>query len=774
MKKYNRTILAAAFIAAFGIVGCGSDGSDGADGADGVNGVDGVDGADGTSAALTVSTVENAYDFNLQLDPADIVVVGSDPFSIKFTVSGKGSGNKTVPFSGLERVALYVMSQSANTTDSGAPMLWTSHTLANSFGSSMYCNLTGSTTARDGSVVNACTLVEDTANPGTYIGTWAHEGNAPVVFADGDANDLVRVMIRAYDVVNADGDDISDKILSTPLDFIPATGELAVSEKDSVSNAACINCHGELTGYDDSDKRISKIAAHHNYQKVENCVACHNPAYAADQNDPELGFNPNFNAMIHTIHAGGHLAEWGVLQGDAEAFAEVHFPTELNECTACHDNGDQWKENIYREACVGCHVTVNFETGEGHSDFELPQADDSQCMNCHVSGLSPASAHKVGKRAEYADLLTVDFTSITAVPSATAGMQTLTIKANVTMNGVAVADGTNLGAYNATSNPTGMLPANGLLIGNVDATGKVNSWRDLSISLSLSSGTLSGGVLTIVKDVPDAQATGTIYIGSEANVCVKSGKVAGCGEDDLEYEYENPIGNTSSIKYFDLAGDTVNLMRTTDADRITVTEAKCNSCHGTLDYIKGRRHGTYTFDQCQNCHNETNGASGHDESWTKAEDGSVVVTPDLSYDNKDLVTVSHRFHSGNWNTIEGIYRDHTGELIGYPSNETDCAACHKDGAVFFADDGGLTSGKRAIKVGATSTNAGYYISPVAESCRSCHAHSNGAALAHFKSNGAIVEGDAMTDSDLPVESCATCHAEGKTYGLDKVHSTTSH
>ncbi|MBB1441544.1 hypothetical protein H5202_23635, partial [Shewanella sp. SG41-4] len=69
MKKYNRTLLAAAFIAAFGLAGCGSDGSDGADGATGTPGADGSDGSDGVSAGLTVTTVNNAYDFNLQLDP---------------------------------------------------------------------------------------------------------------------------------------------------------------------------------------------------------------------------------------------------------------------------------------------------------------------------------------------------------------------------------------------------------------------------------------------------------------------------------------------------------------------------------------------------------------------------------------------------------------------------------------------------------------------------------------------------------------------------------
>ena len=141
----------------------------------------------------------------------------------------------------------------------------------------------------------------------------------------------------------------------------------------------------------------------------------------------------------------------------------------------------------------------------------------------------------------------------------------------------------------------------------------------------------------------------------------------------------------------------------------------------------------------------------------------------MTFNNKDLFTVAHRFHSGNFGVVEGIFRDANGALFGYPSPETDCTACHKDGAKLFATDGGLTSGKRSIKVGSN------YISPVAESCRTCHAHSDAAAVAHFVSNGATVEGvNATTSSNLPVESCATCHAEGKTYGIDKVHAEVAH
>ncbi|MDI5834406.1 cytochrome C, partial [Shewanella xiamenensis] len=92
--------------------------------------------------------------------------------------------------------------------------------------------------------------------------------------------------------------------------------------------------------------------------------------------------------------------------------------------------------------------------------------------------------------------------------------------------------------------------------------------------------TLSGGVLTIVKDVPDAQATGTIYVGSEANFCAKAGKVVSCNTTGLEYGPTSPIGNTSPVKFFNLDGGTAATARMSDPARITVAEAKCNACHG--------------------------------------------------------------------------------------------------------------------------------------------------------------------------------------------------
>ncbi|WP_281212405.1 OmcA/MtrC family decaheme c-type cytochrome [Shewanella insulae] len=752
MKKNKITLLAMALFCAIGVSAC----SDGEDGKDGAPGEPGVPGTPGAPAGSTVDAVATAADFKLTLQPADIVVVGADDFSIKFTATGKNAKGDDVPFTGLDKVALYVTNQVANTTDSGAPMLWSNNAVANEFGSSMYCTPTGKATARGGAEVNACTLVEDPENPGTYTGTWEHDGNAPVVAAAGDPNSMFRVMVRTYNVTDANGESISDKLLSTPLDFIPATGEMAVSAKDSVSSAACAQCHSELMGYDEGDTRIANIGAHHNYQKVENCIACHNPAYATDQYDPEKGFNANFNAMIHTIHVAGHVAPYGWVKGEAlEEFGDVHFPAELNECTSCHDNGNQWKENVYREACVGCHLTVNFDTGEGHSEFQLPQADDSQCMNCHIGNLSPEVVHKVGNRAIEQEQLVLDFQGVTVTDNGD-GTSALTVKTKVTINGAAPADGTVLDPY--------ITMAGNLLIGNIESDGTPIR----GLSMSAKGVAITGGILTTTKSFDSARLTGSIYVTADMLVCAAGGEVIQCADETRP----SKVAVSSPVKYYNLDDPAVAATepRMADPDRVTVTEAKCNSCHGNLTHVKEAHHGVTEFTQCMDCHNNRypgsyHGSVEYDTGEVDADGNPIMaVLEGVTFDNRDLMTVAHRFHTGNFGG--GIYLDKNLETVGYPALATDCQACHKDGATFFAADGGLTSGKRSIQV-----NTGY-ISPVAETCRSCHISAS--ALAHFESNGATVNGKADTSADLPVESCATCHAEGKTYGVDKVHAGGGH
>ncbi|WP_285164629.1 OmcA/MtrC family decaheme c-type cytochrome [Shewanella goraebulensis] len=764
MKNYKKSILAAALMTAVGLTGC----SDGEDGQDGQDGAPGQDGEPGTSIGNVVDTVDAATDFVLTVSPEDIVVVGSEDFAVKFTATGKNAKGEELPFTGLDQVAFYVMNQAANDTDTGAPILWESNGLANDFSYSMYCTLTG-TADSWGTEVDACTLVEDEANPGTYTGTWEHDGNAPIVLENGDANSLHRVMVRTYNVVDSSGTAISDKLLSTPIDFIPATGEIAISEKDSVSNAACIKCHGQLDGYDDADARIGNIDAHHNYQKVENCVACHNPAYAGGEDDPTVGWNANWNAMIHTLHAGHHLD----LEGEAEEmFGEIGFPAELNECTTCHDSGTQWNDNVYAEACVSCHTDVDFETGDGHLGI-VPESD-AACSGCHGAGsLSPLEAHGVGDRAVLSDKFIIDIQSAVVEDSEVDGMSTLVVTSEVSMNGELL-DATTYAAMADYMTNSGR----GLLIGTLNAdTGALTHGygADGGFKMDFVGGVMSAdGIVVNEAEFATDLLVGPIYATAEVQLCGADGEIVTCTTDDDGNIEETGVANQAETKYFNLTdGDAAVEMRLADADRTSISEAKCNACHGNLTHVKST-HGVTEFTQCAYCHSENLGGSPsyHPTAVYKTDevdaDGNAIwgTVEGLSFANRDLVTVSHRFHAGYFDGTPAIYRDADGELNGYSAPLNNCNSCHKDDSTLFAADGGLTSGKRSVE-----TDAGF-ISPISEACRSCHVSAS--ALAHFKSNGAYVQDEPGSVVDLPVESCSTCHAEGKTYGVDVMHSGTSH
>ncbi|WP_229360243.1 OmcA/MtrC family decaheme c-type cytochrome [Ferrimonas sediminicola] len=730
MSFWNRLGLAVLVGSTLMLGAC--DGDDGADGAQGPEGPAGPPGDPGLPADDFTRGAEIASDVTLTLE--SITVTGTDPFALAFSATGKNRRGETVPLVGLSRIALYVINQASNDGDLGAPVQWFNHAQENEFGTSMFCTPTGTASSR-GNEVNACTLVEDPDNPGHYTGSWSHDGNAPVVLADGDANALHRVVIRAYDLVNDEGETLEDKVLSAPADFIPATGETATSVKDSVASAACIQCHGALEGYPEGDERFAYVSRHGNYQKVEQCVACHTPA---------LG-SADFAPMIHGIHAGRR-----------DGFEEVGFPGELFQCRHCHGEMDSWQANVWGQACQGCH------TSEAAANHITAVGNDRSCNTCHGADAPPAGpglpgpvadSHRPMRRAAMEDTpgMAFEFTGATVSDNGLDDdLSTLTVTANLTFNGAPAADDFDFTPYMTNT-------GRGILLGNVAVDGVVTRITTLDIHGDRVS--LTGGVLTVAKDLADASLTGTVYLTAEVQFCGEAGMAMPCEADGTGYANQAPVA------YFNLDGGEALLARHSQPERVTVTEANCNSCHENLTHVKGT-HGASEFTQCMHCHNSTWAGSFHPEVNLVNDDGTFTTVPGLTYSNRDLVTVVHRYHSGAWDNEEahGVYLDGDAELEGYPSAINDCGACHTPGQSLFAADGGLTSGKRAIAIGTDQ-----YVTPVAASCRACHAHSGQAAMAHFESMGATVDSSPDTSPNLPVESCATCHGEGKEFGIDIVH-----
>ena len=140
------------------------------------------------------------------------------------------------------------------------------------------------------------------------------------------------------------------------------------------------------------------------------CVMCHNPGTT----DANSGNVLTLSTMVHKIHAGRLLASagedytiWGY-QNSKNSYAEVGFPQDLRNCSKCHSaanastpQGDNWKSQPSKEACLTCHVSTvgsTWETlhkivsaqfgGAGTPALALP---NSECVRCHGPGTAVAS-----------------------------------------------------------------------------------------------------------------------------------------------------------------------------------------------------------------------------------------------------------------------------------------------------------------------------------------------------------------------------------------------
>ena len=762
MRLTRKTSLAVILASAFLMSGC-SDGNDGEQGAPGEPGAPGTPGADSTPAGAIIQTANIPTDLKFNITPKDVIIEPNKPFSVKFTVTGKNAKGDNVPFIGLEKIALYLTEQVANDSGSGSPFQWVNHGVAAEFGTSLYCTPNGATQDRKGNDVLACTLIEDQSNPGSYSLTWEHDGEAPLIWSGSDINNLHRLTIRSYNIVDEKGVALADKVITSPLDYIPATGELAQSQKDTVSNKACIACHGEKNG------GIENIHVHHNYQRVENCVSCHNTQInqpdamntSEDENGVIKGFNPNFAPLIHRVHAGDTIGK-NMVGTAKEKFADIGFPARTAECSTCHDNGDSWNTNIYADACQSCHIDVNFETGENHRGI-VPQ-DDSVCAGCHGAGaLSPDEAHDVGERQNAEKAFKIELSAI-SINNASGD---LTLKFDTQAK---LGSGETL--KNAIFNdliPFGVMHADGFF----SQAGSIN----------LLTGIESNGSYTFVIPARKDLLGKSLFFVPYLAICTDGEYLVDCAEADLKvaanmeatyWNLASPDGKGYPIPYY-------------DTNHVSVKEETCHGCHDALNWVgPGNNHGANNMSSCAACHSPAAGFTGSFNAdataIAKDADGNdeIKVIKARDFYNRDLMTVTHRRHSGEGRLsgARSMYRrvdDNgvVGELHGYPSVQSDCSACHTKGINLFSTDGTLVSGRKAVAI----TKNPYvmpalieYISPVSESCRSCHIHNTDAAKAHFRANGGILsEFPAATADEVNVESCAVCHGEGKSKGIDVVH-----
>lgn len=227
-----------------------------------------------------------------------------------------------------------------------------------------------------------------------------------------------------------------------------------------------------------------------------------------------------------------------------------------------------WLDHPSRRVCSSCHTDVNFETGEGHSKFEIIQTDDSVCHHCHKPdngteyGLTIRGAHKpVYKSAQLPGILA----TIVSVTNTNPGdMPTVTF---------------SLGGKNGKLDPADMDFFRFSIVGpNED----FSFFAQESVTGAVRAG--DNWTYTFATPLP-ADAVGSFSAGLEIFDMVP-----------VEFfDGEEMVRHTAENEVFPFAiGDSVVMPR-----RMVVDDAKCENCHSNLALHGGIRHDPQ---YCVTCH----------------------------------------------------------------------------------------------------------------------------------------------------------------------------
>ena len=370
------------------------------------------------------------------------------------------------------------------------------------------------------------------------------------------------------------------------------------------------------------------------------------------------------------------------------------------EAGAQHTN---WMDHPSRAVCGSCHDYINWETGEGHSDFNIVQPDDSKCGNCHepIDGefdRSVTGAHLELYKSAQLPGYVVEFIEITNTNPGD--------KPTVTFS---------LGGKNAKYNPADMNRLRFVITGpNEDFSYYVR--EDVgSEAIAKGEGTWN---YTFNTALPmDAEGSYTISMEGRIEAEVDFGN-----EVSTERDYaENP--------YMAFAVTDATVMQR----RKVVDDAKCENCHANLRLHGGNRHDPQ---YCNTCH---------------TPDLVDIATPAESVHMKWM---THKIHRGE--ALENGYivvrsrGTYDFSNVEYPGDLRNCDACHVNNSQqlpVYSD---------ALP---TITNNAWWtpMEPQAAACLSCHDGDD--AAAHAYSNTTFFG-----------ESCSTCHGEGKSAAVDKVHA----
>jgi OmcA/MtrC family decaheme c-type cytochrome len=501
-------------------------------------------------------------------------------------------------------------------------------------------------------------------------------------------------------------------------------GQPVTATRSIVTDEACNTCHTRLEEHGGARREVPL------------CIMCH--TNTADI-DPDTGNTFDFKTMIHNLHAGFKLQS--VDAGVPYRFvgfgntvyddSTVAYPGNLNECEACHTAGDRWKTNPSRENCSGCHDRIWFSSTTPPAGFTVhpggPRADN-ECIVCHADNSISPIARKHPAPSRDPNRLTVVgrilpiaatppgsrpqvtfFTQVNGQPRDILAQRLSRLRFTFAGPTLEIARFSSETAENAPD--CAVLTDGGACLERVDA-----------------------GVFTYRALAPLAGTdTGSFQVGIELCARTDAG-VAWCADEP------------------------VRSFAVTDATPVTrrkdVTQAQCESCHQDLQEHGGSRK---SVENCISCHNSNLVRS---RNVVVPRDGGTVTAGSANF--KDLIHAAHasaRYPS----PLNNCQKCHTATAYVLPLPATvlpsrselrSCNLSLADGGPSVPPDGGL-----ACLPGAVAATP-VFEAPTSAACTGCH--TSVAAQAHTILN--------TTPGGL--ESCAVCHAAGRSVGVDTVHALT--
>jgi OmcA/MtrC family decaheme c-type cytochrome len=545
----------------------------------------------------------------------------------------------------------------------------------------------------------------------------------------------------------------------TTFNFVP-NGSLVTVTRDVIRTESCNGCHYQL-------------AFHGGYAHgMEACVLCHQPQNA----DPVTGNSLDAKVFFHSLHMGSQLPsvvgtktnpsvpyEVAGYMGFITNFSTVIDPADPSRCEVCHSQTTGAKQATAflttpsRAACGACHNDIDFATGFSNGPEVNhpggPQANDSQCSQCHIpQGQQPFDASILGAHVVPTDtaatypqnpdtLLPGVNLAITSVTNTSAG-KTPTVHFtlqdnkgnNIPLSQPEVIEFTMAGpttdyGYTSFGSDTASTPG---YVTESAAKATCNS-----------SGTCS---YTFTHAIPKG-ATGTYTMAGEA--LVSQTVLAGTTDQQIvEVGAKNPLVN------FSVDGSAIAPRRT------VVSLSNCNNCHVALSLHGNLRN---QVEYCVMCHNPSNTDASQRPNAVIA---SYRTQPAQGINMNLLV---HRLHDGvNAATDDpknpyivvgymGSINNFSGTLFpamspaGEATYMQNCAMCH----VNSTEQNDLPQMGNLNQV---VDPQGWInpVGPISSACSGCHVSKEEAS--HFLAN-----------TDALGESCSVCHSAGAQFAVDSVH-----